>query len=146
MYQPTLFTWILIAFGLITCLPLFIAQLTILLDPKGKKAKDVLIGKDQEWRDPSHFKTAYGAAVADWLVEFPIMISGMIGILLAKSWGYVLFAIAGAIQVYINIILWYSEKEYVYPSQGPLRYYTYYWGNFIYWGIASFVYGIYRIL
>ncbi len=146
MYQPTLLTWILIIFGLITCLPLFIAQLVILFDPKGKKAKDILIGKDEEWRDRSHFKNAYGAAVADWLVEFPIMIAAIIGMLMAKSWGYLLFAVAGAIQVYINVILWHAEKEYVYPSQGPLRYFTYYWGNFIYWGLAALIYGIYRII
>ena len=51
MYQPTLITWILILFGLITCLPLLVAQLIILLEPEGKRAKDILIGKGEEWRD-----------------------------------------------------------------------------------------------
>lgn len=146
MYQATIATWILIIFGLITCLPLFVAQLTILLDPKGKRAKDLLIGKDEEWRDRSHFKTAYGAAVADWCFFFPVMILGIVGMALAKNWGYMLFAISGAISIYINMILWFAEKEYVYPSKGPLRYYTYYWGNFIYWGVAAMLYGIYRVI
>ena len=72
MYAPTLLTWLLIGFGIITCLPLFLAQLVILFDPKGKKARDILIGKDDEWRDQSHFKMAYGMAVADWLLFFPL--------------------------------------------------------------------------
>jgi hypothetical protein len=94
MFEPTLFTWILTGFGIITCMPLLIAQLVILVQPKGQKAKDILI----------------------------------------------------ALSVYINIILWFQEKEYVYPSRGPLQYYTYYWGNFIYWGVAALLYGIYRIV
>jgi len=146
MYQPTLLTWIIIIFGLITCLPLFLAQLIILYDPKGEKAKDILIGKGEEWRNQSHFKNAYGMAVADWLIFFPLMAGGIIGIILAKPWGYILFASSGAISIYINVVLWYAEKEYVYPSKGPLQYYTYYWGNFIYWGLAALIYGVYRIL
>ncbi len=146
MYEPTLITWVLIVFGLITCLPLFVAQLVILFDPHGQKAKDILIGKGEDWRDQSHFKTAYGAAVADWLVEFPLMVAGIVGMILAKSWGYALFAVAGAIQVYINVILWHAEKAYVYPSLGPLRYYTYFWGNFVYWGLAALIYGVMRIV
>ena len=71
--------------------------------------------------------------------------SGIIGMLLSKQWGFLLFAVSGAIQVYINTLLWFLEKEYVYPSKGPLKYYTYYWGNFIYWGTASFLYGVLRL-
>jgi len=146
MYQTTTVTWILIVFGLITCIPLLLAQLVLLINPKGKRAKDILIGKGEEWRDKSHFKTAYGMAVADWLIFFPLMIIGIVGMSLAKNWGYVMFAVSGAISVYINVILWFAEKEYVYPSKGPLQYYTYYWGNFIYWGAAALFYGVYRIV
>ena len=71
MYQPTIITWILLIFGLITCLPLVVAQLVILIDPEGKKAKDILIGKDEEWRDRTHFKSAYSFAFADWIIFFP---------------------------------------------------------------------------
>ena len=142
MYQPTIVSWIIITFGMITCFPLLIAQFVILIDPEGKRAKDILIGKDEEWRDKSHFKSAYGMAWADWLIFMPIFVGGIIGIFLGEYWGYLLFAISGAIQLYINIFLWFFEKEYVYQSQGPLKYYTYYWGNFIYWGAASLFYGI----
>lgn len=146
MYQPTILTWILIVFGFITCVPLFLAQLVILIDPKGKRAKDILIGKGEEWRDKTHFKSAYGSAVADWILFFPIMIIGIIGMLMSEGWGYIFFAVSGSISVYINTILWFQEKEYVYPSKGPLQYYTYYWGNFIYWGVAALVYGVYRVI
>ena len=145
MYQPTITTWILIVFGLITCFPLLLAQLVILIDPKGKKAKDILIGKGEEWRDKSHFKSAFSMAWADWLIFMPFFTLGIIGIFQSTYWGYLLFAVSGAIQLYINIFLWFFEKEYVYPSRGPLKYYTYYWGNFIYWGAASVLYGIYRL-
>ena len=145
MYQPTLITWILIGFGCITCLPLLFAQLVILIEPKGKKAKDILIGKGEEWRDNTHFKSAYSLAMTDWLVFVPFFISGIIGILLSKSWGYLLFAVSGAIQLYINVFLWFFEKEYVYPSNGPLKYYTYLWGNFMYWGATSLIYSVLRM-
>ncbi|MBT4285728.1 MAG: hypothetical protein HOD92_00190 [Deltaproteobacteria bacterium] len=44
-YQPTIFTWVLIIFGLITCFPLLVAQVIILIEPHGERAKDILIGK-----------------------------------------------------------------------------------------------------
>jgi hypothetical protein len=145
MYQTTIITWLLIIFGLITCLPLLFAQLLILLKPEGKRAKDVLIGKGEEWRDKTHFKSAYSLAIADWIIFFPIFISGIFGMLFNSYWGYLFFAISGAIQLYINSFLWFFEKEYVYPSNGPIRYYTYLWGNFIYWGTAALLYGILRL-
>ncbi len=145
MYQPTVITWALIVFGMFTCLPLLFAQLVMLIEPEGNKAKDILVGKDEEWRDKTHFKSSYGLAIADWFIFAPLFILGIIGILLSSYWGYLLFAVSGAIQLYMNVFLWFLEKEYVYPSRGPLKYYTYYWGNFIYWGAASLLYGIYRL-
>ena len=145
MYQPTLITWVLIVFGLMTCLPLLFAQLVILIQPKGQKAKDMLIGKGQAWRDDTHFKSAYSLAMADWIIFFPVFILGIIGMLLGRHWGYLLFAISGTIQLYINTFLWFFERAYVYPSIGPLKYYTYFWGNFMYWGAAALFYGILRL-
>ena len=145
MYAPTVFSWILIFFGLVTCLPLLYAQLLIIFDPRGKKAKDILIGEGEEWRDNSHFKSAYGLALTDWLVFFPIFVCAIVGTLSGYYWGYLLLSVSGAIQVYINVFLWYFEREFVYPANGPIRYYSYIWGNFIYWGIASLIYGILRL-
>jgi len=145
MYHPTTITWILIAFGLITCLPLLYAQRALLIDPEGNKAKNFLIGEGEEWRDKTHFKFAYAAAWSDWLIFAPLFVSGIIRMLLSKQWGFLFFAVSGAIQVYINTLLWFLEKEFVYPSRGPLKYYTYYWGSFIYWGFASFLYGVFRL-
>ena len=145
MFQMTLITWVLIIFGLLTGLPLLIAQLAILIEPEGQKAKDILIGKGQEWRDKTHFKSAYALAIVDWLVFAPIFILGIIGLILSQAWGYILFAVSGAIQLYINAFLWFFEKEYVFPPNGPLRYFTYLWGNFIYWGMGALIYGVYRL-
>ena len=144
MYEMTIVTWILIVFGFITCVPLLLAQLVILYEPKGKKARDILIGKGEDWRDNTHFKSAYALAWVDWLIFAPLFISGISGVFLKEYWGYVLFAASGAIQLYINTFLWFFEREYVYPPNGPFKYYTYVWGNFVYWGLASLLYGIFR--
>jgi hypothetical protein len=145
MLQPTLITWILIIFGLITCGPLLYAQLVMLTQPHSQKAKDILIGKGEDWRDKSHFKNAYALAWADWILFTPVFVAGIIGVVLGQIWGYVLFAVAGAIQLYINVFLWFFEREYVYPAVGPLAYYTYIWGDFVYWGAATLVYSLLRL-
>ncbi len=145
MLQSTFVTWILLIFGLITCGPLFYAQLVVLLQPRSQKAKDLMIGKNEDWRDETHFKSAYALAWADWIFFVPVFVAGMIGVLLEQVWGYILFAIAGATSVYINVFLWFFEREYVYPAVGPLAYYTYIWGNFVYWGAATLVYSLLRL-
>ena len=43
----------------------------MLLNPKGQKAKDILIGKGEDWRDKTHFKSAYALALADWIFFLP---------------------------------------------------------------------------
>ena len=117
----------------------------MLLAPHGHRARDILIGSGEDWRDRSHFRQAYGAAWADWLLTFPLMASGSVGVILGRPWGYVLWSAAGAMQVFINTVLWLTEREYVYPSKGPLRYYTYYWGFFVYWGALSIIYSALRL-
>lgn len=145
MLEPTIVTWIIIIFGVITCGPLLYAQLIMLLNPEGQRAKDILIGKGEEWRDKTHFKSAYALALADWIFLLPAFLVGIIGVLLGETWGYVLFAVAGSISLYINIFLWFFEGEYVYHAVGPLAYYTYIWGNFILWGTAALIYSLLRL-
>jgi hypothetical protein len=140
MFEPTRFTWILIIFGIITFAPLFYAQLIIIINPQGQKAKDILIGKGEEWRDESHFKSAYALARTDWIFLLPIFIAAVVGVIIGELWGYVLFGISAAISVYINIFLWFYERKYVYPAVGAFAYYTYIWGNIIYWEIPTFEY------
>lgn len=145
MLPPTPITWILVIFGFITCSPLFGAQLVMLYRPKSQKATDILIGQGEDWRDKTHFRSALGMAWADWLFFAPLLVAGSIGVLSGQTWGYVLWAAAGAISLYINIVLWFMEKAYVYPAQGPLAYFTYYWGFFIYWGASVLVYSTLRL-
>lgn len=135
----------LIAWGAITVLPLTTVQLTLLVSPHGARSKEWLIGKDEDWRDKTHFRFSLGAAWADWLVTMPLFVAGVVGVLFSEAWGYVLFGASGTISLYINVILWFSEKEYVYPSRGPLRYFTYYWGFFVYWGAATAAYSALRV-
>ena len=143
--QPTLVTWALVVFGVVTLLPMFAAQLAMLTRPDSRAARDLVIGKGEEWRDKTHFKIALGAAWADWLFFTPVFAAGSVGVLLGQAWGYILFGAAGACSLYINIILWFTEKDYVYPTRGPFRYFTYYWGFFVYWGICALVYSVLRI-
>lgn len=145
MLEPTFVTWILVAFGAITLLPLLLAQLTILVQPHGQKAKDILIARGEDWRDKTHFRSAYGFAWADWLLLIPLFVAGSIGVLQGQAWGYVLWAAAGAVSLYVNLVLWFMEREYVYPKRGPLVYYTYYWGFFVLWGAAALIYAALRV-
>ena len=110
-----------------------------------QEAKNLLIGKGEDWRDKTHFRMSLGAAWADWLFFTPLFVAGSSGVLLGQSWGYALFGAAGACSLYINIILYFTEKEYVYPTRGPLRYFTYYWGFFVYWGALALAYSVVRI-
>ena len=64
--EPTLVTWLLVAFGAITLAPLLLAQSLMLLKPHSQEAKDILIAKGEDWRDSTHFRFALGAAWADW--------------------------------------------------------------------------------
>lgn len=143
--QPTPVTWALVIFGAITLAPLLLAQLLMLVWPESNRARNALIGKGEEWRDKTHFRLARGAAWADWLIFGPLFVAGSTGMLLGKLWGYVLFGAAGALSLYINLVLWFTEREYVYPTRGALRYYTYYWGFFMYWGALALLYAIVRI-
>ena len=137
--------WIVIIFGLVTCVPLLLAQLIMLIDPRGNRAKEILIGKGEEWRDASHFKSAYGLALVDWIVFLPVFGAAVTGVALGAMWGYLFLGIAGAIQVYINTFLWFFERAYVYSANGPLKYYTFVWGNFMYWGLAATFWSFYRL-
>ena len=143
--QPTIVTWALVVFGVITLIPLIGAQWSMLVRPDSQRTRNVLIGKGEEWRDQTHFRLSLGEAWADWLFFGPLFVLGSVGVLLGQTWGYMLFGAAGACSVYINIILWFTEKEYVYPTRGPLRYYTYYWGFFMYWGALALAYSLLRI-
>ena len=143
--QPTVVTWVLVVFGAITMAPLVLAQVVMLVRPHSQQAKDILVAKGEDWRDKTHFRSALGMAWADWLLVVPLLVSGSIGVILGQAWGYVLWGAAGSISLYINIVLWFMEKEYVYPSRGPLAYYTYYWGFFVIWGALALGYTALRL-
>jgi len=146
MLEPTLTTWILIIFGLVFIfLPMLYVQLRMVLRPNNRKTRDIIIGKGEDWRDKTHFRMSLGAGWADLMIWLPLLAAGSVGVILGQVWGYALWAASGAISVYVNIILWFSEREYVYPACGPLVYYTYFWGFFVYWGVAVVVYTVLRL-
>lgn len=145
MLEPTILTWVLIAFGALIFLLMLYAQLLMAANPHSRKTKDVIIGKGEDWRDKSHLRNALGQAWADFLIWLPLLVAGTVGVILGHPWGYALWAASGAISVYISIVFWFSEREYVYPAYGPLAYYTYFWGLFVYWGLAVIIYSVWRL-
>ena len=143
--EPTIVTWALIGFGLITHGILSYIYLVFLRSPNSTESKDLMIGKGKDWRDEKHFRLNLGFAWTDFIFFAPLFVFGSIGVLLGQAWGYILFGAAGACSLYINIILWFTEKQHVYPALGPLRYYTYFWGFFVYWGVLAMVYSALRV-
>lgn len=146
MIQPTLITWIIAVFGAITFLPLLSAQIIMLVKPQSRQAKDLIIGKGEEWRDETHFRSALAFAWADLLIIFPVFILGNITVLKGLLWGYVFWLALGILSIYFSIIFWILEKKYAFPSSGWLAYYTYFWGFFLYWGIAAIIYSLLQIV
>lgn len=144
--KPTMITWILAIFGVITFIPLLVSQLIMLFKPQSEKAKELIIGKGQEWRDHTHFKSALAFAWADLLLFLPLLIASYIGVFQAQLWGHVLWLALGMISIYFSILFWVMEKEYTFPSCGWLAYYTYYWGFFLYWGIGAVSYSAVQII
>lgn len=135
----------LVVFGAITFLPLFFAQLYMLVKPHSERTKDMLIGKGKDWRDRTHFKSALAFAWADILIILPLFVLGSIGLLKAYFYGFVIFFALGVLAVYFSILFWVLEKEYTYKAVGPIAYYTYYWGFFLYWGLFAIAFVLWEL-
>lgn len=146
MMEIKLYTWIIAIFGAITFLPLLIAQLIMILNPNSQATKGLIIGKGQDWRDKSHFKYSIAFAWADWIIIFPLLVIGNTGVFMGQLWGYIAWVALGVLSIYFSIIFWVMEREHSLPSCGKLAYYTYFWGFFLYWGIAAVVYSILQII
>lgn len=142
MNQDSIFIWVLAIFGAITFLPLLVAQLFMILKPNSKTTKDLLIGKGKDWRDRSHYKYSLAFAWADWLIIFPLFIIGTSGALIGLILGYIAWIALGFISIYFSIIFWILEKDHTMPSYGKFVYFTYFWGFFLYWGIAAVIYSL----
>jgi len=145
MIERTFVTWFIAIFGVVTFLPLFVVQFLMLLRPDSQQTKDIIIGKGEDWRDKTHFKSAYAFAWADLLIIMPLLVSGNIGVILGYQWGYVIWVVLGFISVYFSIVFWVMEKEYAYPSCGLFAYYTFFWGFYLYWGIVAIIYSILQL-
>ncbi len=75
MIQPTIVSWVLIVFGIVTTFPLFYAQVFMILAPNGRKTKGWLIEKGEGWRDGTHFSASLGAAWGDCYLSGPIFLN-----------------------------------------------------------------------
>ncbi|MBI5568852.1 MAG: hypothetical protein HY914_02810 [Desulfomonile tiedjei] len=145
MIDPTTVTWTLVIIGLVIYAPPLYMQILAIKDPHGRKVKDLVIGKGEDYADRTHFLFCYGTGWADMIMQFPPLIAGSIGVILGRPWGYLLWAAVAAVSLYISIVLWFVDREYVYPKCGPLAFFTYYWGIWVYWSITVLAYSIVRI-
>lgn len=145
MIETTIITWIIALFGIITFLPLLGAQLVMLLKPNSQRAKDLIIGKGKDWRDKTHFKSALAFAWADLLIIFPLFVLGTFWVLNGQLWGFIIWITLGFLSIYFSIVFWVMEKEYTYKSVGWLAYFTYFWGFFLYWGLATIIHSVVQI-
>ena len=146
MIETTIITWIIAIFGLVTFLPLFGAQLVMILTPNSQKAKELLIGKGEEWRDKTHFKSALAFAWADLIIMLPLFTIGTILVFNGLLWGYVIWISLGILSVYFSIVFWILEKEYTYKSAGWFAYFTYFWGFFLYWGLGAIIHSVLQMI
>jgi len=145
LIEPTGVTWALVIIGLIIYAPPLYMQILAVRDPHSRRVKDLLIGKGEDYGDKTHFLFCRGTGYADLIMQFPPLIVGSIGVIRGRPWGYMLWAAVAAISLYISIVLWFVDREYVYPKCGPLAFYTYYWGIWVYWSIIVFAYSLVRI-
>ena len=99
MIKPTIFTWILALFGVVTFLPLIGVQVLMLFRPSAEKTKELIIGKGEEWRDRTHYKSALGFAWADVLVLLPLFVVGTTAVLSGHLWGYTLWFAMGCLSI-----------------------------------------------
>ncbi|MHA2031886.1 MAG: hypothetical protein ACW99Q_21105, partial [Candidatus Kariarchaeaceae archaeon] len=143
--ELTTITWVLIIVGILIHLPLMYAQMLMVKDPNAKKTKDIIIAPGEDWRDTSNMEFSLGFAWADILVYFPMLILSTIGVLMESTWGYVLFCATGLLAVYFSIVFWVAERKYVLPKNGPIMYYTFFWGFFFYWGLVVFIFTLLKI-
>jgi hypothetical protein len=144
--KPTALTWIIAIFGIITFLPLMVAQIIMIAAPKSKMASDLIIGKGLSWRDQTHFRSALAFAWADYLLVLPTLIVSYIGVFGGHPWGYILWIALGMISVYFSILFWVLERSYTFAVNGWLVYYTYFWGFFLYWGVGALTYSFIILL
>ena len=145
MNEATIITWIIAIFGAIPFLPLFGAQLAMILNPNSQKTKDLIIGKGKDWRDKTHFKSALSFAWADLLVILPLYILGTFWVFNGHLWGYVIWISLGILSIYFSIVFWVLEKEYTLKSVGWIAYFTYIWGFFLYWGLGVIIQSVVQL-
>ena len=132
MIEATIITWIISIFGAITFLPLLGAQLVMIFKPNSQKAKDLIIGKGEDWRDKTHFRLSLAFACADLIIILPLYALGTIWVFNGQLLGYIMWISVGFLSIYFSIVCCVLEKEYIYKSVGWIPYFTYFWGFFLY--------------
>lgn len=137
-------TWILAIFGAITFLPLMYAQLLMIIKPGSTQAKDLIVGKGQNWRDQTHFRSALAFAWADLTLILPLLLISTLGVFSGQVWAYALWLALGILSIYFSIIFWVFEKAHA--TCGWLAYYTYIWGFFLYWGIGASIFSLIQLV
>ncbi len=62
-----------------------------------------------------------------------------------QSWGYMIWFAGAFITIYIHFVLIFIEGKHIYTKWGPLAFFTYAWGIWVYWAIVVIIYSLIRI-
>lgn len=145
MIEPTVLTWILSVIGVVIYLPAVYIQGLAVSRPHSQKVKDMLVGKGGDYHDGTYFKFCQGTGWADLTISIPLALVGSVGVLFGCMWGYMVWLAGAFITVYIHLVLLFIEGKYIYITWGPLAFFTYGWGLWVYWAIIVIVYSLIRV-
>lgn len=145
MIEPTRATWILSITGVVLYLPAVYIQARAICKPHARKTKDMLVGKGYDYHDKTYFRFCQGTGWGDLCIQIPLVIGGCITVLFGVPWGYLLWFAGAAITLYIHLALAFIEGAHIYATWGPMAFFTYGWGIWVYWAIIVIPYSLARV-
>ncbi|MDD5496363.1 MAG: hypothetical protein PHP46_04605 [Candidatus Omnitrophica bacterium] len=145
MMEPTIVTWILGISGVLLYLPAIYIQAFAVFRPHDQRTKDMLVGKGGDYHDKTYFDFCRGSGWADLGIQIPLVMIGSIAVLFGHPWAYTIWAAGAFITIYIHLILLFMEGKHIYDKWGPIAFFTYGWGLWVYWAIIVVIYSLLRI-
>jgi len=145
MLEPTPLTWILSIIGVVIYLPAVYIQARAVASPHSQKTKDLLVGKGGDYHDRTYFNFCQGTGWADLTMTLPLCLLGSVGVLFGRPWGYMAWLAGAFITVYIHLVLLFIEGRHIYEKWGPLAFFTYGWGLWVYWALVVIGYSLVRV-
>jgi len=131
--------------GILIYLPAIYIQALAVFRPHDRKTKDMLVGKGGDYHDKTYFTFCRGTGWADLFIQLPLVVVGSITVLFGQPWAYMIWFAGASITIYIHLVLVFVEGKHIYTNWGPLAFFTYGWGLWVYWAIIVFIYSLVRM-